>query len=163
MNGIDPLLYRSDSQVERWQRYYNQNKGTNFQKLLEEKRLKKNVSPEVSSSLFNQVPDKNAVLAHADGHPERLKLYEAAKEFEAFFIEKMFREMKKNVPKNKLFHGGRAEEIFDEMLLSERVRGLSDNTHFGLAEMMYKQLQHNQQDLTKVKKSEKAENSGSNE
>ena len=139
---IDPLLYRFDSQVERWQKHYTSRGSDSFQKLLDQKNsLQKKIGANVPSSRLNQTPDRADVMAHAKGIPERLKLYEAAKEFESFFIEKTFREMKKNVPKNPLFHGGQAEEIFDEMLLTERVKKLSDQTHFGLAEMIYKQLQ----------------------
>ena len=99
------------------------------------------MSHKVSSDQLSHIPTKDEVLAHTNGDGDKIKVYEAAKEFEAFFVEKMFKEMKKNVPKNPFFHGGFAEEVFDEMLLTERVRSLAQNTHFGLAEMIYKQLQ----------------------
>ena len=143
INQIDPFLYRSDSPMKRWQKYYKNKGETNFQQLLNEKKAsQKNLNEKISSNQLNQIPNRNEILAHAKGSSEHLKLYEAAKEFESFFIEKTFQEMKKNIPKNSLFHGGRAEEIFDGMLLTERVKKLSDNTHFGLAEMIYKQLQN---------------------
>ncbi len=142
VNQIDPLLYRSNSQIKHWQKYYKNRREKSFQKLLNEKKSsQKNLTEKISSNQLNQTPSKNEVLAHAKSSPERLKLYEAAQGFESFFIEKTFQEMKKNIPKNSLFHGGQAEEIFDDMLLTERVKKLSENTHFGLAEMIYKQLQ----------------------
>ncbi len=143
INQIDPLLYRSNSQIKSWQKYYKNKGDQSFQKMLDAKKIsQKKLNAHISSSQLNQIPHRTEVLNHTKGFPERLKLYEAAKEFESFFIEKTFREMKKNIPKNSLFHGGRAEEIFDEMLLTERVKKLSNNTHFGLAELIYKQLQN---------------------
>ena len=133
---IDPFLYRSEARLQHLKRAYKNPRTSNFKDILEQK-----VGHKISSDQLDHIPNKRQVLAHANGNPDRLKVYEAAQEFESFFVEKMFREMKKNVPKNPFFHGGFAEEVFDEMLLTERVRRLSENTHLGLAEMIYKQLQ----------------------
>lgn len=111
-----------------------------FQNLLTQQ-LKERDS-NIASSQINRNMSREQILEHIGTNKERQKLYEAAREFESFFVEKMFREMKKNVPKNELFHGGMAENIFDDMLLTERVKGMSNSTEFGLAEMMYKQLQN---------------------
>ena len=94
----------------------------------------------VNSSSLSLVPTRSEVLEHAKNDPQRLKLYEAAKEFESFFVEKTFKEMTKNIEKGEMFHGGPAEEMFEEQLLTERVKELSKQAQFGLAEMMYKQL-----------------------
>ena len=134
---IDPFLYRSDPRLRYWNNYFKNKKSLDFKSLLEQ-----NLDHEVSSDQLSRIPTRDEVLTHANGDKNRLKVYEAAKEFESFFVEKMFKEMKKNVPKNPLFYGGFAEEVFDEMLLTERVRSLAENTHFGLAEMIYGQLQN---------------------
>ncbi len=96
----------------------------------------------ISSGQLDAGMSRRDVLEHTRDNPERKKLYEAAMEFESFFVEKMFKEMKKNINKGEMFHGGFAEEVFDDMLMTERVRSLSANTEMGLAEKMYQQLQN---------------------
>ncbi len=148
---LDPFLYRSNTELNKLNRYNTskikkQDSNINsFQETLQKKihgmKGDSTLKESHSSSVLNQIPDKETILKHVGNHKDRLKLYEAAKEFESFFVEKMFREMQKNLPKTGLFHGGYAEEIFEEMLLTERVRNVSKHTHYGLAEMIYKQLQ----------------------
>ena len=151
--GIDPFLYRGDANLQNMRRKVehlsDKTKDTkiDFNNLLEtdksmlsNKSLVKELPSNVSSSMLSNVPTRQEVLEHAKQDPQRFKLYEAAKEFESFFVEKTFKEMSKNVPKGDLFHGGPAEEMFEEQLLTERVRELSKQAQFGLAEMMYKQL-----------------------
>lgn len=149
--SYDPLLYNpQDMQIrhhaQRVLKMKQQKETTkvegspSFQSLLHNRLQQKKA--DISSSQFNQELTRKQIQEHIGNNSERKKLYEAAREFESFFVEKMFKEMKKNVPKNELFHGGPAEEIFDDMLLSERVKGMSNSTEFGLAEMMYRQLQN---------------------
>lgn len=149
--SYDPLLYNPQDmqirhQAQRVLKMKQQKEATavddspSFQTLLS-KRLQQ-TKADISSSQFNQELTRKQIQEHIGNNSERKKLYEAAREFESFFVEKMFKEMKKNVPKNELFHGGMAEEVFDDMLLSERVKGMSNSTEFGLAEMMYRQLQN---------------------
>jgi Rod binding domain-containing protein len=154
LNTIDPLLYNGQDSL-------NTNTILNYEKLkndkidaknkttssfIEElnesmrKSMPENFKNKISSDSLNRGMTRKDILDETVNSPEKRKLYEASKEFESFFVEKMFVEMKKNVPKNPMFHGGYAEDIFDDMLLSQRVRKLSSNTEFGLAEKMYTQL-----------------------
>ncbi|MES0490940.1 MAG: rod-binding protein [Leptospirales bacterium] len=154
--GIDPLLYRGDqSQIyNRADKLPNkkdiENLGkesvgqNDFKNLLQEKILEKNAPANninVSSSNLRRGLTRADVQSLIKKNSSAKKLYEATLEFESYFVEQMFREMKKNIPKNKLIDGGRAEEIFGDMLLSERVRNMSRQTEFGLAESMFQQLQ----------------------
>lgn|GEM_PF-1303285 len=153
-NAMDPLLYNGKNSLGSntildYERLKDTSKGTksqttsNFLEGLNEsirKSIPEGYRNKVSSDVIERGMNRKDILEETSAAPEKRKLYEAAKEFEAFFVEKMFVEMKKNVPKNPMFHGGYAEDIFDDMLLSERVRKVSSNTEFGLAEKMYQQL-----------------------
>jgi flagellar protein FlgJ len=68
------------------------------------------------------------------------KLYEVCREFEAIFIKQMLNVMRKTVVKNELFHGGFVEEIFEDMLYDDYAKKMAHNGHFGLSDMLYKQL-----------------------
>ncbi len=142
IQGIDPLLYRnhgSDIQ-KKVQAAQSEATGLSFEEYLK-REVPENLQGTVSSDTFSPVPGKREVLLHIGDNPGRRKLYEAAEEFEGYFLEKMFREMKKNIPKGGLIDGGYAEEIFDEMLLTERVGKMAHEMEFGLAESIYSQMQ----------------------
>lgn len=70
----------------------------------------------------------------------RKKLKETCVEMESLFVGRMLKEMRKTVHKNELFHGGYAEEIFEDMLYDEYALNLSKNSRLGLADMLYKEL-----------------------
>jgi len=70
--------------------------------------------------------------------PENLK--KAAQEFESFFIYYLLKEMRKTVPQNPMFHGGRAEEIFQEMLDERLALTFAQAGGIGLAPIIYQQL-----------------------
>ena len=154
LNTMDPLLYNGKDSLnantildyEKLKTRKNSEPDKSTVKFLEElnesirKSMPENYRNKVSSDVINRDMNRKSILDQTSSSPEKRKLYEAAKEFEAYFVEKMFLEMKKNVPKNPMFHGGYAEDMFDDMLLTERVRKISNNTEFGLAEKMYQQL-----------------------
>ena len=140
---IDPFLYRShETEVEKRIKRANQSsekKNSEFAKAIELQR-QKNKKLNISSNNFSRGLTEEQIHKHIGNDLDRQKIYEAAEQFEAFFVEKMFREMKKNVGKSKLIDGGFAEEIFDEMLTTERVGQLAHQQHLGLAEKIYQQL-----------------------
>ncbi|MDH5721228.1 MAG: rod-binding protein [Spirochaetia bacterium] len=137
---FDPFLYRSYEydNLKNLKNKFNKNNEPNkidskFKTLLREKM-------DISSDKFSVRSQKKDILNEIKQNPEKRELYSAAEQFESYFIEKVFREMKKNVPKNSLINGGYAEEIFDEMLLTERIREMAHAQEFGLAEMIYDQM-----------------------
>jgi len=73
---------------------------------------------------------------------EDKKLREACQEFESFFMYLVMKEMRKTVPETELFHGGKAEEIFRDMLDEEMAKEMSKPSvgGFGLGQMLYQQL-----------------------
>ncbi len=141
--GIDPFLYRSyETELER--RLKNAPVKKTSPPSGFEQELRRSLATETAMSLSGgQVSrrlTREQIREHIGSDPGRAKLYEAAEQFEAFFLEKMFKEMKKSIGKEGLIHGGFAEEVFDEMLLAERVGQMAHQVEFGLAETIYRQM-----------------------
>lgn len=101
----------------------------------------KNLDGKVSSETFSRTPRREQIIEHVGNSAERKKMLEAARQFENFFLEKMFREMRKNMGKNDILHGGSAEDIFQDMLLTERVNTMTQTSTLGLAEQIYTEMQ----------------------
>ncbi len=67
-------------------------------------------------------------------------LHRAAVAFEGFFHGMLLKAMRKGVQENKLFHGGRAEEVFRGMqddLMAER---MAEKGGLGIAKMIEKEM-----------------------
>lgn len=71
---------------------------------------------------------------------EDKKLMDVCVEMESLFVAKMLKEMRKSVHKNQMFHGGFAEEIFEDMLYDEYSLQISKESNLGLAKMLYNDL-----------------------
>ena len=147
--GIDPFLYRTysdDIKVDHLKNIHkNKTDGNvNTRKFGAElmEKLNNEQSFSLSTNIISDKPDRETILKHIGKNEDRKKLFDAALQFESFFMEKMYKEMKKNVPKNPMFHGGYAEDLFDDMLLTERVQTMSRTSESGLAEMIYKSMQN---------------------
>jgi flagellar protein FlgJ len=68
------------------------------------------------------------------------KLYKVSQEFEAIFIKQMLNVMRKSVAKTGLLDGGMAEEFFEDMLYDEYAEKMAKSGSFGIADMIYRQL-----------------------
>ena len=68
------------------------------------------------------------------------KLYKVSQEFEAIFIKQMLNVMRKSVGKTGLLDGGLAEEFFEDMLYDEYAEKMAESGSFGIADMIYRQL-----------------------
>lgn len=83
-------------------------------------------------------------LNPASPAPARLhandRLWKAAKEFEALFMAQMFAQMRKTVPVNPMFGGGKGEEIFRDLLDQQVAQDMVEQKSFGLAEQLYRQF-----------------------
>ncbi len=85
------------------------------------------------SVLDRAMEDKDAV--------DKKEVLEACKSFESYFIQTMFREMRKTSLDDGGFIGkSNAENIFTDMLDEEVSKQASEGGGIGLAAMMYKQL-----------------------
>lgn len=73
--------------------------------------------------------------------PDQDPLREVAQEFEALFVQQMFDAMRETVDReNSLFHGGEAEETFQDMLYEQYSHITADAGGTGLADMIYEQI-----------------------
>ncbi len=144
---MDPLLFQSHIDIIPKEDLYKYKKlaekkpqvnGKNtFDEMLQNQR-KRHFG--ISSEKISQSIPEDELKKIIASSPEKQKMYEAALEFEAFFTEKMYKQMQKNIPKTGWINGGPAEEIFDDMLTTERVKTASRLQSLGLAEQIFRQL-----------------------
>lgn len=70
--------------------------------------------------------------------PEKLK--EAAQQFEAIFIQQMFKEMRKTIPDDGLIERGNADDVYTQLQDLEAAKITAQQGGIGLAELMMQQL-----------------------
>jgi peptidoglycan hydrolase FlgJ len=69
------------------------------------------------------------------------KINSACTEMESLFIQNMFKEMRASIPKGGLTSGGKAEEMFTDMLDAEMAKTFSASGGIGLSSMVRRQLE----------------------
>ena len=93
------------------------------------------------NSVYNS--RKNAdvhMLQRETKNRDTSKLKKACSDVEAIFIKQMLDSMRKTVQKNSLLDGGMAEGIFEDMLYDKYANKMSETAHFGIKDILYKQL-----------------------
>lgn len=86
------------------------------------------------------VGDTSGALDAARTRVDSERLRTATQDFEAVFVQEMFKAMRATVPDGGLVDGGRSEEVFTS-LLDEHVAGLTAKRGGGdLADALYRQL-----------------------
>ena len=73
------------------------------------------------------------------------ELMEACKEFEAYFLEQMFKEMQKTIPNNDNEDATtqRLVDYFKDNALQQIAAESTENNSLGLAQMLYEQMKRN--------------------
>ncbi|MCD6310233.1 MAG: rod-binding protein [Candidatus Eremiobacteraeota bacterium] len=71
---------------------------------------------------------------------EDAKLKDACQQFETLFLSQLFTQMRKSIPKTKLFGEGRDEEMMSSMLDQERAKVWAQTGGIGLANLLYQQM-----------------------
>jgi Rod binding domain-containing protein len=84
-------------------------------------------------------PDAPVVSRKVPDHPSG-KLEQACRDFESIFIHFMLQQMRRTVPHNDLFNGGRAEEMMTTMMDGELSKSIAQQRSIGLASILYRQL-----------------------
>lgn len=93
------------------------------------------IDPKLMLSQTSQVPK----LGQGKGRdPQQLKA--AAQQFEAVFIQQMFKEMRNTVPDDGLIPRGNAEDTYTQMQDAEAAKIMAERGGIGLAEMMLQEL-----------------------
>ncbi len=78
------------------------------------------------------------VAGEARSHDAALR--KACEDLESVFLEQLLREMRKTVPKDDLFGGGRGEEVFLALFDQEIAKKMAERGGIGLGEVLYRQL-----------------------
>lgn len=106
---------------------------------------------EVSRNAFQSRLAGLGKLGGANVSPEQKekKLREACEGFESIFIQKMWEEMRKTLPKSTLLHG-REEQFWQGMYDQELAKKLTSAGGIGLADMMYAQLSRSLGDASRA-------------
>ena len=82
-----------------------------------------------------------AALESAVKQNDAVQLKKACQGFESYFLQTMFREMRKtSLNSGGLFAKSSAEAIFEDMLYEEYSKAAAAKGGIGLADMMYRQL-----------------------
>ena len=69
-------------------------------------------------------------------------LRQSTREFEALYINEMFKAMRKTIPDGGLIEKDTSHDIYQEMLDMERARGASEGKGIGLGNAMFEQLRY---------------------
>ena len=92
--------------------------------------------------------DPRQALAASQSTPDpdralrsRRNLKQSCQDFEAIFIQSLFKEMRKTVPEGGLFTRSTATEMYRDMLDQEVAKEVAERQSIGLAEQMYRQME----------------------
>ncbi len=69
------------------------------------------------------------------------ELMEVCKSFEGYFVEQMFKEMKKTVPTSE--ESNEYLSMFEDMLYKQYADDITDNGSMGIAQMLYESMKRN--------------------
>lgn len=97
--------------------------------------MKLQVDPRTVISVSRQ---NQAINKAKQNDPEALK--KATQDFEAIFIQSMFKAMRKTIPEGGLFERDTAHEIYQDMMDAEVATEISRRQSLGLADQMYRQI-----------------------
>ncbi len=92
-----------------------------------------------SDKLKNKIAGKD----YANATDE--ELMEACKEFEAYFVEMMFKEMMKTVPESELTSGANSTlvDYYKDELVKDIAKESTNQGNLGLAQTLYEQMKRN--------------------
>jgi len=94
-------------------------------------------------------------LRKAYSERDKQKLKDACREFEALFMQMMYRQMKRTVPESSLLPKSTARRIFEEMLDEELINNAKERG-VGIADILYRQLSLNMDKMFTVDHEENA-------
>ncbi len=88
---------------------------------------------------------KNKISGKDYANASDAELMEACKEFEAYFVELMFKEMMKTVPESELSSGANSTlvQYYKDELVKDVAKQTSEQSNLGLAQTLYEQMKRN--------------------
>jgi peptidoglycan hydrolase FlgJ len=90
-----------------------------------------------SAQLLSQATSQTP-KAQKGRDPEKLK--ESAQQFEAIFIQQMFKEMRKTIPDDGLIQRSNADDVYSQLQDMEAAKITAQQGGIGLADLMMQQL-----------------------
>lgn len=91
--------------------------------------------------------DPKSLLTAAQQTPEtgrtqrdKKSLKKSCQDFEAIFVQSLFKSMRKTVPDGGVFKKNNASEVYQDMLDQEVTKKISQQQSTGLAEQLYRQI-----------------------
>ncbi len=92
--------------------------------------------------------DSTAILAASQKTPDPTRslkdkesLKKACQDFEAIFVQSLFKSMRKTIPESGIFEKSTSSEMYQDMLDQEIATKISQQQSIGLAEQMYRQME----------------------
>ena len=92
--------------------------------------------------------DSTSLLAAAQQVPDARRsqndkkaLKKNCQDFEALFIQSLFKAMRKSIPEGGLFKKDNATALYQDMLDQEIAKNISQKQSVGLADQMYRQME----------------------
>lgn len=71
------------------------------------------------------------------------KLLDVCKEFEAYFVEQLFKGMEKMIPEGDEKKENNEVEMFGDMMYQEMAKSATKRQDFGIAKQLYEQMKRN--------------------
>lgn len=91
-------------------------------------------SSEATQDEFKRVFDE--ALASKDD----VELKQACESFESYYVQQLFKSMRKTIPESDFLNSGNEKEIYTDMLDEEYSKVISKSHGYGIADALYKQL-----------------------
>ncbi len=91
-----------------------------------------------TAQLLSQATAPRAVKSGKGEDHEKLR--ETTQQFEAIFIQQMYKEMRKTVPEGGLLQRSNADQIYTQMLDLEAAKVTAQQGGIGLSDLMMEQL-----------------------
>ncbi|MEE2644381.1 MAG: rod-binding protein [Myxococcota bacterium] len=96
------------------------------------------VKAQAQFSVSRALQQPRPEVSTGEDSPEAIR--EAARSFEAMFLQQIMKNMRSTIPKDQLFGGGFGEEVFTGMLDREYTEIAARSNQTGLSEMIAQQL-----------------------
>ncbi len=95
---------------------------------------------DIPSSLPPTIPSMPKIPATGK-NSDAARLKKACQDFEAIFIQSMFKSMRKTIPESGFIEKSAGHDMFKDMLDSEVAKEISRRQSMGLAAQMYRQME----------------------
>lgn len=84
--------------------------------------------------------DFQKIIDQAIKERDDQELKKACEEFEAYYVQQLFKEMRKTIPDGGMFEESNEKDIYTDMLDTEYSAVISKSNGTGIADVLYKQL-----------------------